>query len=74
MKNSFAVKLDPELLRAVKAFCDDKGYKQNAFVEMALKNQMEQEEFKDDLFDLMTLRNQEALARPLAAYHAGRRK
>ncbi len=68
-KNAYAFKLDKDLLEEVKAFCELKGYKQSAFVEKALKEKIEQEELKEDIFDLITLRSQEKLARPLKEYH-----
>lgn len=68
-RNSYAVKLDPDLLDEVKQFCEHKGYKQSSFVEKALREQIEREELKDDIFDLVTLRPQERLARPFKEYH-----
>ena len=41
-----------------------RGYKQSSFVEKALREQMEREDLKDDIFDLVSLRSQEVLARP----------
>lgn len=67
-KGSYAVKLDSVVMRKVKSFCEEKGYKQSAFVEKALREQMEREELKEDIFDLVSLRPQEALARPFRDY------
>lgn len=40
-RSSCAVKCDTRLLVALKEFCEEKGYKQGAFVERALREQME---------------------------------
>ena len=72
-KTSYAVKLDPELLDDVKDFCDEKGYKQSSFVEKALREQMEREELKEDIFDLVQFKAQEGLAVPLKDYHRTRK-
>lgn len=72
-KGSYAVKLDHDLLNELKAFCETKGYKQSSFVEKALREQMELEELKDDVFDLVSLRSQEVLARPFGTYHRHRK-
>lgn len=72
-KSGYAVKLDRELLKELKGFCEKRGYKQGSFVEKALKEQMEREDLKEDIFDLVSLRSQEILARPLDAYHRTRK-
>jgi len=72
-KSAYAFKLDKDLLEEVKAFCEDKGYKQSAFVEKALKEKMDQDELKDDIFDLVTLRSQKKLARPYREYLKNRK-
>ena len=72
-KTAYAVKLDPELLDDVKDFCDEKGYKQSSFVEKALREQMEREELKEDIFDLVQFKAQEGLAVPLKDYHRSRK-
>jgi hypothetical protein len=71
-KDSYAVKLNPVVLSELKDFCERKGYKQSAFVERALQEQIEREELKDDIFDLVTLRSQEQFARPLKEYERHR--
>lgn len=67
-KTGYAVKLDKDLLNDVKGFCEVKGYKQSSFVAKALREQMEREELKEDIFDLVSLRSQERLARPFRDY------
>src|SRR3989338_7132253 len=64
MRTGYAVKLDQDVLKELKEFCETKGYKQSSFVEKALREQMEREELKDDIYDLVTLRSQEGIARP----------
>lgn len=72
-KSNYAVKLHEQLVVRLKNFCEEKGYKQGAFVEKALAEQMEREELKEDIFDLVSLRSQEPLARPFRAYDLARR-
>lgn len=73
-KAAYAFKLDKDLLHEVKDFCEAKGFKQGAFVERALREKMEQEELKEDIFDLITLRPQKKFARPFREYLKDRKK
>lgn len=72
-KGAYAFKLDKDLLKEVREFCEAKGFKQSAFVERALKEKMEQEELKEDIFDLISLRPQKKLARPFRDYLKSRK-
>ena len=72
-KTTLAVKLDTGVINRVKKFCAERGIKYSFFVEKALKEKLEQEEFKEDLLDLKTLRGQEKLAIPLEEYLRTRR-
>jgi len=72
-RNAYAFKLDPHLLKELRSFCERMGYKQGSFVEKALREKMDQEELKEDIFDLVTLRSQEKLARPLSEFHRSRK-
>lgn len=72
-KTGYAVKLDKDLLEELKEFCEEKGYKQGAVVEKALREHMQREELKDDIFDLVSLRSQEPLARPFREYDRHRK-
>lgn len=67
-KTAFAIKLDSELLKNVKGFCDTHGIKYSFFVEKALKNQLEKEELKEDIFDLKQLVREENEAVPFEEY------
>lgn len=58
-KAAFAVKLDDELQKEIRDFCQSHGLKQGAFFEKALREQMEREELAEDLLDLYTLRSME---------------
>lgn len=73
MKSLYAVKIDSKLLKELKKFCEEKGYLQGAFVTKALREQMQREELKDDIFDLVQLRSQEGLAQPFRAYDRERK-
>lgn len=72
-KTGYAVKLDDGILEELKEFCERKGYKQSSFVEKALRHQMDLEELKEDIFDLVTLKNQEPLARSFHDYDLKRK-
>ena len=72
-KSAYAVKLSSEVLKDLKEFCEEKGYKQGSFVEKALREQMEREELKEDIFDLVSLRSQESLAHPFREYDRHRK-
>ena len=72
-KSVFAIKISQETLDELKDFCEEMGYKQSSFVEKAIKVQMGMEELKEDIFDLISLKSQEKLARPLKEYHRQRK-
>jgi hypothetical protein len=72
-KTTFAVKLNPEVIKSVKKFCAEHGIKYGFFVERALKEKLEEEELKEDLLDLKTLKGQEKLAIPFEEYLKARR-
>lgn len=67
-KTTLAVKLDTSVINRVKKFCAERGIKYSFFVQKALKEKLEEEELKEDLLDLKTLRGQEKLAIPLEEY------
>jgi len=67
-KMSYAVKVNPCLVKKVKEYCVHHGMKQGFFVEKALKEQLEREEFKDDLLDLKNLQSQESNAISFESY------
>ena len=72
-KGAYAVKLDTDLLKELKEFCEEKGYKQGSFVAKALREQMVREELKEDVFDLVGLRSHESLARSFRDYDRSRK-
>lgn len=61
-KMSYAVKMDPSLIKKIKEFCIQHGIKQGFFVEKALKEQLAREELTEDLLDFKGLRIQEESA------------
>lgn len=61
-KISYAVKLEPSLIKKVKAFCLQHGIKQGFFVEKALREQLAREELTEDLLDFKNLRIEEESA------------
>ena len=73
-KTTYAVKISTDLREKVKEFCEEHGYKQGAFVEKALREKLEEEEDRQDIFDLRSLRRQEGKAVPLEAYLRSRRR
>ena len=72
-KTTLAVKISHEIADRVKKFCKERGIKYGFFVERALEERLEQEELKEDLLDLKTLRSQEKEAIPLEEYLQKRR-
>jgi len=61
-KVSYAVKVDPNLIRKMKAFCMVHGIKQGFFIEKALREQLAREELTEDLLDFKNLRSEERKA------------
>ena len=61
-KMSYAVKIDPSLVKKIKEFCIQHGIKQGFFVEKALKEQLAREDLTEDLLDFKGLRIQEESA------------
>lgn len=61
-KISYAVKVDPHLIKKIKEFCIGHGIKQGFFVEKALREQLSREELAEDLLDFKILRPQESSA------------
>lgn len=61
-KMSYAVKIDPGLIKKIKEFCIQHGIKQGFFVEKALKEQLAREDLTEDLLDFKGLRIQEESA------------
>lgn len=67
-KSTFAIKLSPSILKSVKEFCKRHGIKYSFFVEKALEEKIEREEFKEDLLDLKQFRTKEKDAVPFEEY------
>lgn len=61
-KVSYAVKINPALVKKVKEFCNQHGVKQGFFIEKALREQLSREELIEDLLDFKNLRSQEVNA------------
>jgi len=61
-KISYAVKIDPNLIKKMRAFCIDHGIKQGFFIEKALREQLAREELMEDLLDFKNLRSEERKA------------
>ena len=61
-KISYAVKVDPFLIKKIREFCIEHGMKQGFFVEKALREQLAREELAEDLLDFKNLRSQEESA------------
>ena len=72
IKMSYAVKVDPKLIKKIKQFCLGRGIKQGFFVEKALREQLAREELAGDLMDFKNLRLQESSAMPLDQYLKGK--
>ncbi|MEK6714657.1 MAG: hypothetical protein AABY43_01250 [Candidatus Omnitrophota bacterium] len=59
---SYAVKIEPSLIKKVREFCLQHGVKQGFFIEKALREQLAREELIEDLIDFKNLRIQEGSA------------
>ena len=58
-KATFAIKINEDVVKSFKKFCDAHGIKYSFFVEDAIRRKLEEEELKEDLLDLKTLRAEE---------------
>lgn len=67
-KVSYAIKIDPILVKKLKEFCMQHGIKQGFFVEKALREQLAREELVEDILDFKSLRIQEESAISLEDY------
>ncbi len=67
-KTTFAVKIGEGVLKDFKAFCKEHGIKYSFFIEEAIKEKLEEEELKEDILDLKTLRKEEGAAIPFEGY------
>ena len=71
-KVPFAMKIHEKVIEDFKRFCDSHGIKYSFFVEEAIRRKLEEEELKEDLLDLKTLREEEKNAIPFEEYLRGR--
>lgn len=67
-KITFAVKLNPEVVKNIKNFCNKRGIKYSFFVEKALREELEREELKEDILELKSLCDNEKKAIPFEKY------
>ncbi|MBL7132195.1 MAG: hypothetical protein ISS45_12485 [Candidatus Omnitrophica bacterium] len=67
-KATFAIKINERVISNFKTFCDSHGIKYSFFVEEAIRRKLEEEELKEDLLDLKTLREEEKEAIPFEEY------
>ena len=58
-KTTLAVKVNYKVASRFKKFCKERGIKYGFFVEKALEERLEREEFKEDLLDLKEFRGKE---------------
>lgn len=72
-KALFAIKINEQVIKNFKAFCEDHGIKYSFFVEEAIKEKLEEEELKEDLLDFKTLRSEEQSAVSFEEYLRARR-
>jgi len=67
-KATIAIKISEKVIQNFRTFCKKHGIKYSFFVEEAIKQKLEEEELKEDLLDLKTLRKEEKLAIPFEEY------
>lgn len=70
-KTTFAVKIGKDVIDNFKTFCKEHGIKFSFFIEEAIKEKLKEEELKEDILDLKTLRVEEKLAIPFNEYLRG---
>ena len=58
-KSTFAIKINEDIIQSFKSFCDKRGIKYSFFVEDAIREKLKEEELKEDLLDLKSLKNEE---------------
>jgi hypothetical protein len=58
-KSTFAIKIDDVVVKSFKSFCNAHGIKYSFFIEDAIKRKLAEEELKEDILDLKTLRREE---------------
>ncbi|MCX5699207.1 MAG: hypothetical protein NTX01_05880 [Candidatus Omnitrophica bacterium] len=67
-KTTFAMKISEVVCKDFKAFCKEHGIKYSFFIEEAIKEKLAEEELRDDILDLKTLRKEEKSAVPFEEY------
>jgi len=67
-KITFAIKIDHSVAKTFRSFCNEHGIKYSFFIEDAIKRKLAEEELKEDILDLKTLRGQEKESIPLDQY------
>lgn len=67
-KSAFAIKIDNTVMKNFKTFCDRHGIKYGFFIEDAIKCKLAEEELKEDILDLKTLRHEEKNAVSFDSY------
>ena len=67
-KATFAIKISEDVIENFKTFCKEHGIKYSFFIEEAIREKLAEEELKEDILDLRTLRKEENLAIPFEEY------
>lgn len=58
-KITFAMKINKDILENFKTFCKERGVKYSFFIEEAIKEKLKEEELREDIIDLKTLKKEE---------------
>jgi molybdenum cofactor biosynthesis enzyme MoaA len=67
-KITFAMKINKDVIENFKTFCKDRGIKYSFFIEEAIKEKLEEEELREDIIDLKTLKKEEKSSVPFEEY------
>lgn len=67
-RSTISIKIDGGLIKRFRTFCKERGVKYGFFIEEAIKEKLKEEELKDDILDLKTLRAEEKSAVALKDY------
>lgn len=67
-KDTISIKIDGSIIKRFRTFCKERGVKYGFFVEEAIREKLREEEIKEDILDLKSLKAEEKSAVPFEDY------